>query len=281
MGAKRIIWHVGFGWNLRRYGPRDFDVLQEFTLAEEALRLDFLILRKHPGASVEDARTLRKLWPLLGTFTIVEYKSPKRPLRAGDLDKLWAYVHLFISDPKNEVVRRNDICAVLAISHRTPAILDAVREAKLTWENLGDGYFRVDGGQFVLYVVELDAAGRAECDDLIYALGSGEILTVPARQFFAELLGSQEMNMSVQDMEGIEEVQREMLRIVGILPRKLVLEELERLAKLDPEERYAGFTPDEKALALPDEVLKMLPEEYFRTLSPEVSASLKARLAKP
>jgi hypothetical protein len=284
MGAKRIIWHVGFGWHLRRHGPRAVEVREEVLLSEEALRLDFLLLRKLPGESVDDARTLRKLWPLLPMFTIVEYKSPGRPLRKGDLDKLWAYVHLFVSDPKNEVVRRDDICAVLAVPHRTPTLNDAVRDAKLRWENLGDGYFRVHGGQFVLYVVELDVAGRAEHDDLVYALGSGKITTVESQRFFAELIGSKEARMAIENMEGMTDVQHELLEIVMMLPKEMVFSKFQpeqRLAGLAPEQRLTDLDRDHQALALPLEVLKLLPEEYFASLSKEVQTQLAERLAKP
>lgn len=263
MGATRIIWHIGFGWRLRRQGPRDFDIFEEFVLAEEPLRIDFLLLRKHPGASVDDAQTLQKLWPLLPTFTVVEYKGPRRALRSGDLDKLWAYVHLYVSDPKNEVVRRDDICAVLAVPHRTPTLNDAIQDANLTWENLGEGYFRVHGGQFVLYVVELDVAGRGESDGIIYGLATGKATTLEADRFFAELIGTKEAQMAIENMEGYEEIRRE---IIG---------------RFRPEDRLIGLDHDQQALALPLDVLKLLPKDYFQSLSPDVRAILEARLAKP
>lgn len=102
MGAKLIIWHMGFGWQLHREAPHNFNVQQELVLAEEALRIDFMLLRKHPHTSAENekAGTLRKLWPLLPTFTVVEYKSPGRPLRAGDLDKQGVHAPLHLRPEK-------------------------------------------------------------------------------------------------------------------------------------------------------------------------------------
>lgn len=291
MGAERIVWHVGFGWRLRRHGPRDLQILQEFALAEEALRIDFLILRKYADSPVEDAQTLRKLWPLLPRISVVEYKGPKRPLRAGDLDKLWAYVHLFVSDPRNEVVRRDDVCAVLAVPHRTPTLNNAVRDAKLTWEDLGDGYFRVHGGQFVLYVVELDVVGRQEPDGILYGLATAIPTTAQSYRFIAELLGSKEIQLANRMlMEGAEELQQALFQYV---PREEVVTWLnadERLAGLAPEQRLAGLAPeqrlagldhDRQALALPLDVLRLLPAEYFQSLSPDVRAILEDRLAKP
>jgi hypothetical protein len=302
MGSKRTVWHIGFGWNLRRSGPGNFDIVHEVALAEEALRIDFLLLRKHPEAHVEGARTLRRLWPLLPTFTVVEYKGPSHPLRTGDLDKLWAYVHLFVSDTQNEVVFRTDICAVLAVPHRTPTLNKAIEEAKLTWENLEDGYYRVHGGQFVLYVIELDVAGPAEDDDVLSMLGNGKLTTLETYRFFAELNGTLEAGMKVQDMEGMTDVQRQMLEIVTMLPADWVmpaynaeqrlaglepeqrlagLEPEQRLAGLEPEQRLAGLNRDELALALPIELLRGLSKDYLQSLSPEAQALINERLAKP
>jgi hypothetical protein len=46
VGAKRVIWHVGCERNLRRRGPRSFEVRSEVPLSEEPPRLDYLLLRK-------------------------------------------------------------------------------------------------------------------------------------------------------------------------------------------------------------------------------------------
>ncbi len=141
-----------------------------------------------------------------------------------------------------------------------------------------------------MFVVELDVAGRAEHDDLLYALGSGKITTMETRRFFAELIGSKEAGMSVQDMEGLDDITREMLDIVMMLPHDKVAEKLsiaERLAGLAPEQRLAGLAPeqrladldrDHQALALPIELLRQLSNDYLRTLSPEVQAELRRRL---
>lgn len=266
------------GWNLRRHGSRDFDIFEQFCLAEEALRIDFLLLRKHSGAAGEGGRTLSFLWPRLPTYTVFEYKSPSRPLRAGDLDKLWAYIHLYASDSKNEAIRRDDICGVLAVPHRTPTLNNAVKNAKLRWENLGGGYFRVLGGQFVLYVVELDVAGLGEPDGILYGLGTGNRGTDAYLHFYAELIGSKEIAM--QNLEGYQDIRRKVLSMLSPEERLEGLAPQERLAGLAPQERLAGLDHDQQALALPLDVLKLLPKEYFQSLSPEVQAILEERLAK-
>jgi hypothetical protein len=104
--------------------------------------------------------------------------------------------------------------------------------------------------------------------------------------------------MSMQDLEGDDELIQKLLatlspeqrlagldleqRLAGLdLEQRLAGLDLEqRLAGLDPEQRFAGLDPDHQALALPLEVLRLLPDEYFRSLSPEVQAKVRGRLAQ-
>ena len=110
----------------------------------------------------------------------------------------------------------------------------------LTWEDLGDGYWRVRGGLFTLYVVELN-------------------------------VGSKEAGMSMQDMEGYDELMAKMLER---LPAKDVL------SHYAPEQRLADLDRDHQALALPIEVLRLLPEQYLGSLSAEVQAEIRRRLQR-
>jgi hypothetical protein len=308
VGAKRVIWHVGFERNLRRRGPPSFEVRSEVPLSEEPPRLDYLLLRKltPEGEPVDNhAQTLRQLWPLLPRVSVVEYKSPGHPYRSGQLDRLWGYVHTYFANqralPRHradgaqltpaeggpEVRERDDLCAVLIVAARAPS-LDADADAMgLTWEDLGSGYLRVRDGLFTLYVVELDVAGPAEGDDLLHSFGHGTLRSPEARWFWMELVGSKEAVMNMQDMEGYQELMDKML---DTLPAEQVLAHYapeqrlagldpeQRLAGLDPEQRLAGLDRDHQALALPVEVLRLLPETYLRSLSPQVDAEIRRRL---
>jgi hypothetical protein len=309
VGAKRVIWHVGFERNLRRRGPRCFEVRSEVPLSEEPPRLDYLLLRKleREGETLsESAQTLRRLWPLLPRVSVVEYKSPGRAYRPGHLDRLWSYVHAYFANERSlprkradgtvlapgmggapEVWKRQDLCAVLVVPERTPSLDADIESMGLGWEDLGNGYARVTGGLFALYVVEIDVVGPAEGDDLLHSLGHGKLLTPEARWFWMELVGTKEAGMSMQDMEGYDELMQKLLatlppeqvlshyapeqRLAGLLPEQ-------RLAGLLPEQRLAGLDRDHQALALPVELLRLLPEEYLRSLSPEVEAELRRRL---
>jgi hypothetical protein len=169
---------------------------------------------------------------------------------------------------------------VLVVHRRTPSLNDDAKAAGLVWEDLGDGYWRVTGGLFALYVVEIDVVAEAEGDDLLHSLGSGKRVTPETKRFWLELVGSKEAGMSMQDMEGYEDLVR---RVLGGMPPELRLAGLapeERLAGLAPEERLAGLDRDHQALALSVEVLRVLPEEYIRSLAPDVQEEIRRRLRR-
>jgi hypothetical protein len=268
---------------LRRRGSRAFEVREEVPLSEQPPRLDYLLLRKLPVPTDEGAQTLRRLWPLLPQLSIAEYKSPGRPYRTGDLDRLWGYVHLFYADEHTRPKRREDLCAVLAVPGRSPSLDTDMKHMGLSWEDLGEGYWRVQSGPFALHVVELNRVAEAEGDDVLHSLGSGEVLTAETRWFWMELVGSKEAGMSVQDMEGYDELMGKLLeklpaerrgKLLGNLPAEEVL------SHYAPEERLAGLDRDHQALALPIEVLRLLPEQYLGSLSAEVQAEIRRRLQR-
>jgi hypothetical protein len=324
VGTKRVFWHVGFERNLQRRGPSSFEVRAEVPLTSEPLRPDYLLLRKIADNALDDtARTLRRLWPLLPRVSVVEYKSPGRPYRAGNLDRLWGYVHTHFANERAkprtradgtvlapgregapDVWMRPDLCAALVVPGRTPSLDDDVESMGLAWEDRGSGYWRVTGGLFVLHVVEIDVAGPAEGDDLLHSLGNGRPVTPEALWFWAELVGSKEAGMSMQDMEGYDEVVQKFLATLSPEQRLAGLPPEQRLAGLPPEQRVAGLPPEQvlsqypaeqrlaglpeqrlagldrehQALALPVELLRLLPDEYLRSLSPEVQAEIRRRL---
>jgi hypothetical protein len=308
MGARRFVWHVGFERNARRRGSRAFEIRSEVPLSSEPPRLDYLFFRK-VAELVDDApETLRGLWPLLPRVSVVEYKSPGRGFRAGDLDRLWSYVHTYWADQRGmprsradgtqlaprmegapDVWERAELCAVLVVPARTPSLDDDAKELGLTWVDLGSGYWEANGGKFALYVVEIEVVGRAEGDDLLYFLSTGQFDTPAARSFVAELLGSKEAGMSMQDLEGYDELMQKLLaglspeqRLAGLGPEQRLagLGPEQRLAGLAPEQRLAGLDHDHQALALPLDVLRGLTDEYIRSLSPEVQAEIRRRLQR-
>ncbi|MEZ4300767.1 MAG: hypothetical protein R3B70_37880 [Polyangiaceae bacterium] len=284
MGAKRLVWHVGFERNLQRRGPRSIEIRSEVPLSDEPLRLDYLLVRKRVGegeVADDSAETLRRLWPMLPKVSVVELKSPGRGYRSGNLYRLWGYVHFYFAAQRTsseacgrlpvssrgspgapDVLAPEELCAVLVVPHRTRSLLKDLQDMRLRWEDLGGGYVRAEGGSFVLYVVEIDVVAPAEGDDLLYFLGSGKTLSPEARLFWMELVGSKEAAMSMQDMEGYKEL---MEKLLDTLPAEQVLSHYapeqvlshyapeQRLAGLPPEQRLAGLPPEERLAGLPPE----------------------------
>lgn len=78
-------------------------------------------------------------------------------------------------------------------------------------------------------------------------------MTPEARQFWVELVGSKEAGMSMQDLEGYDELMRKFLD-------SLPLEQ--RLAGLPLEQRLAGLPPEQRLACLP-------PEEVLSRYAPE------------
>jgi len=98
-----------------------------------------------------------------------------------------------------------------------------------------------------------------------------------------ELVGSKEVAMNMQDMEGYKELMDKMLETLSAEQRLAGLPAEQRLADLPaeqvlsyyaPEQRLAGLDRDHQALALPAEVLRLLPDNYLRSLQhPDRGAS--------
>jgi hypothetical protein len=83
--------------------------------------------------------------------------------------------------------------------------------------------------------------GPAEGDDLLCSLGHGKLATPEARWFWMELVGSKESAMSMQDMEGYEEL---MQKLLDTLPPEQVL------SHYTAEQRLVDLDRDHQALAV-------------------------------
>jgi hypothetical protein len=284
MSGKRVIWHAGFGRLLRRRGSPAFEVREEVPLSSQAPRLDYLLLRKQPAPDLDvagdGAETLRRLWPLLPQATVLEYKSPGRPYRTGDLDRLLAYVHTYYADEETRPGSHRELCAALAVPGITPTLRRDVEDMGLRWADLGDGYRQLAGTVYTIYVLALEQVARAEGDDLLQCLGSGEVATRAARWFWVELMGSKEAEMSIQDMEGYDELVQKLLTTLPVEQRLAGIPAEQRLAGIPAEQRLAGLDREHEVLALPVHLLRALSEEYVATLPPEVQAEVRRRLQR-
>ncbi|AUX42965.1 uncharacterized protein SOCE26_044050 [Sorangium cellulosum] len=288
MGSTRTAWHVLLVALLSQRGSRRFEVRSEVPLSAEPLRADYLLLRKSAESSAP-AGTLKRLWDLLSSEAIVEFKSIGRPYRRRNLDRLCSYLHLYFADTPERLEQRSDLCGVLLVPSRTRSLDADAAALGLEWNDLGDGYWQLRGGAFALVVAEIDPVAEAEDDDLLRLFGHGEARTREARRWLAQQLGAEEMAMEMQDLEGFDEVVRKLLatlppeqvlavyapeqRMAGLPPEQ-------RMAGLPPEQRMAGLPPEQVLLAMPDDALRALSDAYLETLSAETRAAIRARIGR-
>ncbi|MCK6586245.1 MAG: hypothetical protein L6Q76_01540 [Polyangiaceae bacterium] len=298
MSSQRTAWHFFFTILLRKRGPSEFDVRDEVPLSEEPPRLDYLLLRKRIEAAAQrPAETLRALWPRLPLVTVAEFKSIGRPYRTRNLDRLWGYIHLYFSDSKSGIRQRDELCGLLIVTTRSPALDADANSMGLLWNDLGGGYWELRGGLFRLYVVELDRVAEYEDDDLLRLFGHAKERTLEARRFWAEQMGTKEAMMALHELEGYDEVVQKFLelippeqRLAGLAPEEAVLalhklegydEVVQKFLELiPPEQRLAGLAPEEAVLALPDEVLRALSDDFIEKLPESVQATIRRRLGR-
>lgn len=283
MSEHRTAWHVGFGTFLRERGPLPLGLDEEVPLAEEALRMDYLLHSRSDGGEPGGGReplSLRRLWARLCPQTVMELKSIGRPYRPSDLEGLWAYTHLCQRNQKTRRADRNELGAVLVIPCLTPTLRFDVDAMRLRWEDLGAGYWEVHGGSFRLHVVEIDRVSEAEDDDFLRCFSHDAIRTVEAKQFWARVVGARRAGMTMSELEGYEDM---IDKLLGSLPPERRLAGLppeQRLAGLAPEQRLADLSPEEQILALSDELLHSLPEDFVRTLPSAVQGEIRRRLGR-
>jgi len=307
MAPTRTAWHVLLASLLRQRAPHRFEVASEVPLSAEPLRADYLLLRDVGGNDDAPAGTLRRLWPLLPKDTIAEFKSIGAPYRSRNLDRLWAYLHIYFAEQPERLERRSDLAGVLLVPARTPSLDADVMSPGLGWKALGDGYFKLTGGPFPLYVVEIDAAAEAEDDDLLRLFGHAPMHTPQVRRWLSTQLGAKEIAMEMHELEGFDEVLKKAVsglppelvrswfppeqwlasitpeqRLAGLPPEQRLagLAPEQRLAGLAPEQRLAGLPPEQAVLALPDEMLRALSDEYLATLPEAARAAVRARIGR-
>jgi hypothetical protein len=307
MGSTRTAWHVLLAALLEQCGSRSFEYRSEVPLSSEPLRGDFLLLRRGVPGPDPSAHTLRHLWDLLPKDTILEFKSVGRPYRSRNLFRLFCYLCLYYADQAERLAEPVDLSGVLLVPARTPSLYVDAIELGLRWRDLGDGYARLEGAAFALYVVEIDVAADAEDDDLLRLFGHEKPHTTEARRWLARQIGSEKANMTMEEEEEFDEILTKLLtklgskrwlkciapeerleglapeeRLAGLAPEERLagLAPEQRLAGLAPEERVAGLAPEQVLLSLPVETLQALSDAYIDTLSEPTRTAIRARIGR-
>jgi hypothetical protein len=291
MSAVRTPWHVYFAIFLKENAPPDIQVKFEIILTTEPQRGDLLLLRRgDAGHRDGEARTLLGLWPLLRTDTLIEYKSLAWPLRKGDLARLQGYgAQYFAACVEEGPFELANLSLVLVVPARTPTLANEIIRMGWTLKPLRKGYARIEGSGYALYLAVIEEVSEDEQDELI-GLFSRKVWTDKQIAWFWKHHAGALEGVNVQDVEGYNEIIKEMMaslpvetRLEGLTPEDRLegLTPEDRLAGLTPEDRLAGLTLEQQLLLLPDEVLRALSEDYLRSLPAEVAAAIRDRIGRP
>ncbi|KYF89699.1 hypothetical protein BE20_19895 [Sorangium cellulosum] len=282
--TSRNLWHLGFASLVRARAPTNVAVQLDVRLTVEPQRADVLLLRKE-GASHEagDAGVLRGLWPLLGTDTVLEYKSPARSaFRRGDLLRLWGYGVQHHVAQIERLSGYRALTLVLVVASITRTLVRELAEMDWVLVPLGGGYGRIDGAVYTTYLVVTDEVAEAEQDDFLRIFSHRPVLSPEARRWLQQWVRPEEGTMQdVEELEGYDEMLQKLLDSLPVERRLAGLTPEERLAGLAPEERLAGLSPAHQLLALSDEALRGFPDEHLRSLPAEVQDAIRKRIGRP
>ncbi len=276
------LWHLAFVSLIERRAPPNFEVQSEVRLTIEPQRADMLLLRR-VGVEWKDDQglVLRALWPRLGRVAIVEYKSPvDSAFRPGDLVRLVTYGGLYETAHLDELPEPGDLTLVLVVASVTPTLSKDLARKGWTLTPLGDGYARVDGVMYDMYVVITDEVTEAERDDYLRLFSHRPASPGEATRWLRQWMRDAKMKQpDIEELPSFEELFQKTIEkaqekwLAGLAPEERLagLAPEERLAGLAPEERLAGLAPGERLAGLaPEERLAGLaPEERLAGLAPE------------
>ncbi len=279
MGLARTPWHVLLAALLNQRGSRRYDVQSELPLSAEPLRVDYVFRRRDSGDD-ESATTLKNLWKLLTKEALVEFKSIGRPYRSTNLDRFVAYLHVYYADYVAQLEERTNLSGVLLVTSRSKSLNADATALGLSWHDLGGGYWKLLGGPFALFAVELDVVAVVEDDDVLRWFVRKQPRTLEGRQWLGTQLGAKEIAMQMNELEGYDEIIQQLLetlapeqRLAGLAPERV-------LAMYAPEQRLAGLAPDQVPLTFPDDVLRALSDDYLDKLPEATRAAIRKRIGR-
>ena len=291
MSTQRTQWHVLFYSAVREHGSRATEALAEMLLSKEPQQADMLLIRRRDVPREEAdaaARTLRSLWPLIQREALVEYKSPSRPPRLGDLAKLIGYGGQLHHLRRREIGRFANLLLCLVVTRPPPALLQEIEETDAPTTQVAPGYLLLETRPYRILIVDLSAVVEAEGDEWMSVFVPSRVLSADARRWLEEHMPTKDMPAN-EKLEGYDEVlarllratpPEEILRAAGVARLLGSLTPEQRLADLTPEQRLADLTPDQRLLAMPLEALRALSEDYLRTLPAPIEAAIRKRLAE-
>ncbi len=271
------LWHLAFVDLIQRRAPPNFEVQSEVRLTIEPQRADMLLLRRIGVERQDDqARVLRRLWPLLDRVTVLEYKSPVgSAYRPRDLLRLVGYGVLYDTGHVDELPLREDLTLVLVVASVTPSLLKDIERMGWVLTPLGGGYGRIDGAVYTALVVITDEVTEAERDEYLRLFSHRPAEQGEATRWLRQWMRETRMKQpDIEELPGFEEL---FAKTIEKTLQAMPIEQ--RPAGLAPEQVLGKrLAPEQLVLALLLDMLRVLPAEYLRSLPPPTSRS-KSRSA--
>ncbi len=309
--------------------PDGFEVRSEVKLVPQSARVDLLLLRRvkvgggeaanaapqhkpmEPGPQQREPMEpdrpspvlpprgpiLRGLWPRLPLVSIVEYKSPPRGIRRGDLLRLVEYGTRYMAANHERLPKLRDLALVLVAPRDSDGLQRDLDYLGWRLRRLGNGYATLEDAWYTSFVGFTDEICEAEHDDFLRIFSNTPLKTHDVANWLRYWMTEKHDMRDIRHREGFDSISDKFLdmftpeeRLSGLAPEQRLagLAPEERLAGLAPEERLAGLAPQERladlsleqaVLALPPQLLRVLPEEYIDSLPDEVQREVRARLA--
>lgn len=277
--ATRTAWHPLFVRNLRRSLPRlYFHVSAEWSLSQEPLRQDAVVVRKRhlPPNFVPTA--LPSLVPLLGEITLISLKGPQAVFDLSDYLHLWACAALFCRDEGVEDPAQVRLMAVAPrLSDRCQAQI--ARRGRQLVPTLTPGISLVTLDHPGRSPVAIDHQGRsaAVIDHALWIVET-DVVADPLLRFFSQRSRPDVRAEALLLTNAEQAILRELMadvRQFNYNPRlRLKYPDLEQVAMsieefaeslqefLPAEKRLKGLTTEERFKGLPpEELLKCVPPE--------------------
>lgn len=262
---RRTAWHLPFATLLREVAPRGFEVQVEVWLSLEPQRADVLILRRGTGSTQQGAFLFRRLWPLLGQVTVLEYKSPVRSsFRRGDLVRLVSYGASYHSRHAKNLVNCDELTLVLVVASVTPTLRSEIKRMGWTLEQLEGGYARIRGVMYPCYIVAIDDVCQEERSEVLRAFSRHPVTDLQVQSWLS--VWTKELN--------VQRIRRPTRAEIHAMREELV-------ERLQTDLRAIGIAPPELIQRIPPKLLvPNLPLDMLRAISPEYIKTLPERVQR-
>jgi hypothetical protein len=135
---------------------------------------------------------------------------------------------------------------------------------------VANGYSRIEGVVYPLYVAETDAVSDAEQDEHLRLFSRLRAQQGEATRWLSQWMA--EKKMKEPEIEGQPDYEQIFQKMVEAMPVE------KRLAGLTSEERLAGLAPEKLLLAMPVGILRGLSDDYPASLPPEVQQQVRRRI---